>query len=362
MSILNHLSQPESYPLYNKVIVESGSQLFTSNVNITTKDANMKYQAFLNGTGCEDIDCLLKVDAKALLDLNEYANAAYFGWSPVIDGVSVTEFFLNLFEAKLFNNQVPILIGTNREEVAGDMNIPSNNLTEEEFDSLIQKYSPMSTEELAELKQLYNPEVYSYPAELGEYSIWAWMYVRAQTDMMVVAELGMPGHCQDLWLARKLLEAGSKSIYMYQWAHTPNTGSEIFAAHGYEVFNVFNMLVYPIWEAQQTGNFTYRDDATAARTKMGHAMSSYWSSFAVSGDPSPTRDASELGMVEWPKFTTDAELTFMLEDDSKGGLRVEQNLLKEQCDWHLQYANSVGEYLPLKSEALVTASATKLRR
>merc|ERR1712194_522011 len=349
---------------YNKVIVESGSQLFTSNANITIKDANMKYNAFLNGTGCEDIDCLLKVEAKSLLDLYEYANAApaYWGWSPVIDGVSVTEFFLNLFEAKLFNNQVPILIGTNREEVAGDMNIPSNKLTEEEFESLIQKYSPMSTEELAELKQLYNPKVYPYPAELGEYSIWAWMYVRAQTDMMVVAELGMPGHCQDLWLARKLLEGGSKSIYMYQWAHTPNTGSQFFAAHGYEVFNVFNMLVYPIWEAQQTGNFTYRDDATASRTKMGHAMSSYWSSFAVFGDPSPTRDASELGMVQWPKFTTGAELTFMLEDDSKGGLRVEQHLLKEQCGWHLQYANSVGEYLPLKSETLVTASATKLRR
>merc|ERR1712060_997437 len=108
-----------------------------------------------------------------------------------------------------------------------------------------------------------------------------------------------------------------------------------------------------------TGNFTYRDDATPARIKMGRAMSAYWSSFAVSGDPSPTRDASELGMVQWPKFTTEQELTFMLEDDSKGGLRVEQHLLKEQCDWHLQYANSVGEYLPLKYEIMMTSSATK---
>jgi para-nitrobenzyl esterase len=361
MSILNHLSQPESYPLYNKVIVESGSQLFTSSINITINDANMKYNAFLNGTGCEDIDCLLEVGAKELLDLYEYANAApsYWGWLPVIDGVSVTEFFLNLFESKLFNNNVPIIIGTNREEAAGYMNIPSNNLTEGEFESLIQTYTPMSTEELTELKQLYDPQVYSYPAELGEYSIWAWMYARAQTDMMVTAELGLPGHCQDRWLARKLLEGGSKSVYMYQWAHTPNTVSEVFAAHGYEPFNVYNMLVYPIWKAQQTGNLTYIDDATAARVKMGRAMSAYWSSFAVSGDPSTTRDESELGMVQWPKFTTEQELTFMLEDDSKGGLRVEQHLLKEQCDWHLQYANSVGEYLPLKSEILMTSSATK---
>jgi carboxylesterase type B len=321
----------------------------------------MKYNAFLNGTGCEDIDCLLEVGAKELLDLYESANAApsYWGWLPVIDGVSVTEFFLNLFESKLFNNNVPIIIGTNREEAAGYMNIPSNNLTEGEFESLIQTYSPMSTEELTELKQLYDPQVYSYPAELGEYSIWAWMYARAQTDMMVTAELGLPGHCQDRWLARKLLEGGSKSVYMYQWAHTPNTVSEVFAAHGYEPFNVYNMLVYPIWKAQQTGNLTYIDDATAARVKMGRAMSAYWSSFAVSGDPSTTRDESELGMVQWPKFTTEQELTFMLEDDSKGGLRVEQHLLKEQCDWHLQYANSVGEYLPLKSEILMTSSATK---
>merc|ERR1719277_49594 len=128
----------------------------------------MKYNAFLNGTGCDDIDCLLKGDAEALLDLYEYANGApaYWGWSPVIDGVNVPEFYLNLFEAKRFNNKVPILIGTNREEAAGDMSIPSNNLTEEEFESLIQKYSPMSPEELAELKELYNPNVYSYPAEL----------------------------------------------------------------------------------------------------------------------------------------------------------------------------------------------------
>jgi len=212
---------------------------------------------------------------------------------------------------------------------------------------------------LAELKQLYSPEVYSYPAELGEYSIWAWMYARAQTDMMVVGENGLPGHCQDRWLARKLLEGGSESIYMYQWAHTPNTLSEIFAGHGYEPFNVFNMSLYPGWKAQQTGNWTYRDDATPARTNMGDAMSSYWSSFAVSGDPSPTFDSSELGMVQWPKFTTEAELTLMLEDDSKGGLRAEQNLLQEQCDWHLQYANSVGEFLPLKSVTLMTTSGTK---
>jgi len=352
MSILSHLVQPESFPLYKNVIIESGSQNLFNNTIVTIEDANRKYKIFLNDTGCEDMDCLLKVDARSLL-----ANTAYLSWAPVIDGVSLTDNFVALFEAKLFNNKVPIIIGSNREEPGGTMEIPSNNLTEAEFDSLV-PYSSMEPEELAELKQLYNPKVYSYPAELGEYSIWAWMFARTQTDMMVTGQNGLPGHCSDRWLARKLLDGGSKSIYNYRWAHTPNSVNEVFAVHGAEPFYAFDMMLYPVWKAQQTGDYTWKDVATADDKKMGHVMSSYWSSFAISGDPNPTGDASELGMVEWPKFTTEAELTIMLEDDSKGGIRIQQNLIKEQCDWHLQYAQSLGLYLPPKSET-TTSSATK---
>mmetsp|Transcript_3084 Transcript_3084/g.8279 ORF Transcript_3084/g.8279 Transcript_3084/m.8279 type:complete len:663 (+) Transcript_3084:84-2072(+) len=350
MSVLNHLTQPLSYPLYTKAIVESGSQLFTSNLNVTVEDANRTYNAFLSDAGCEDVDCLLKADAESLVNLSflpDYVQK----WSPVVDGVSVADFWLNLLEAKRFNSNVPIIIGSTREEPGANMVLPTNNLTEEQFDSLIQKFTPMSTEELAELKQLYNPKVYSYPADLGEYSIWAWMYVRVQTDMMVVGEDGLPGHCQDRWLARKLLEGGSKSVFLYRWAHTTNSANEFFAVHGAEVFNVFNMSFYPPWAAQQTGNWTWRDEAVPGRIEMGNAMSSYWSSFAVSGDPTPNRSASEVGMAQWPEFALESELTLMLEDDSKGGIRVEPHLIKEQCDWHFQYAQSVGQFLPLQSEA-----------
>jgi len=342
MSAIHHLVQTESFPLYKKVIIESGSQIIMKNVIVTIEDANEKYKSFLNDTGCEDTDCLLKADAKSLLDAD--FKDGYHGWSPVIDGVSLIDNFVALFEAKLFNNKVPIIIGSNRDEVGMNMVIPKN-LTEAEFDSL-DPYSSMEPEELAELKRLYDPKVYSYPPELGEYSIWAWTDVRIQTDMMVTGRLGMPGHCTDRWLARQLLDGGSKSIHNYRFEKTPNLHMDVFAAHGTETYYVFDMMIDPLWVAQKTGDFRWKGDATADDKKMGHVMASYWSSFAISGDPNPTGDASELGMVNWPKFTMEAELTLRIEDDSNGGIRVQQNLIKEQCDWQLEYAQSQGWYLP----------------
>lgn len=350
MSVVYHLVQPDSFPLYQKAIVESGSQTVlydyaNVNTNPTTEDANDAYKSLLNDVGCEDLDCLLKADAKSVLDADQ--KDGYHGWLPVIDGVSLTDNIVALFDAKLFNNQVPIILGSNSDEAANKEGLPTN-MTEAEFDSL-DPYSSMTSDELTELKRLYSPTVYSYyPADLGEYSIWYWMDVRIQTDWTSgIGRLGLPGHCSDRWLAQKLLEGGSTSVYNYRWEKAPNAFDEAFAVHGAEQNYVFDMMFYPMYlylAQKAAGDFTWKDVATADDKNMGHIMASYWSNFALSGDPNPTGDASELGMVNWPKFTLEAELTLIIVNGSEGGVQIQQDLVREQCDWQFEYAQSQGFY------------------
>lgn len=61
---------------------------------------------------CSDVDCLLKLDPAAL------QAAASGGWGPTVDGVSLTAAPTELIATKNYNNKVPVLIGSNRDEVS----------------------------------------------------------------------------------------------------------------------------------------------------------------------------------------------------------------------------------------------------
>ena len=100
-------------------------------------------------------------------------------------------------------------------------------------------------------------------------------------------------------------------------------------------------------------------------------MSPYWSSFAVSVDPATGLVHFSMGLVQWPNFTTESKLTLLLHDMFKGGFRVEQGILLEQCEWYLQCAISIAVCLPdavdhatsmLDSEFFMTGCAAALSR
>eukprot|EP01052_Picozoa_sp_SAG31_P035127 SAG31_NODE_4199_length_3480_cov_4.559302_5_plen_105_part_00 len=64
-SVLNHLAQPASFPLYNKAIIESG---LNDEGARTEADAQDGLIALLEATECSSIDCLLLLNTTALLE------------------------------------------------------------------------------------------------------------------------------------------------------------------------------------------------------------------------------------------------------------------------------------------------------
>ena len=60
-SVINHLAQPASFPLYTKAIIESGA--YDSGATPLSDD---KYTKLLSSVGCTTLACLKNTSAKAI--------------------------------------------------------------------------------------------------------------------------------------------------------------------------------------------------------------------------------------------------------------------------------------------------------
>merc|ERR1711988_1781965 len=92
------------------------------------------------------------------------------------------------------------------------------------------------------VKRVYNPEVYPYPAYMGNYSIWYWMYVRYLSD-----RIPEKGGCGPQWFASMLDAGGSPAVYLYMFAHPPTwvpipVEGGVFAMHTCEIPFVFDAM------------------------------------------------------------------------------------------------------------------------
>jgi hypothetical protein len=152
---------------------------------------------------------------------------------------------LDLIERGEYNHEVPVMIGSVRDETAFfqiKIHTPPH-LTELEFDAAQAALSHGVS--LQTLKQLYDPAVYEYPEELGNYSRWFWTNMRVGTDkgewapsgaidpdpyiygLVSVAcfslgtQLPVPGlgPCGVRSLARQLLRGGTPAVYSYFFTH-----------------------------------------------------------------------------------------------------------------------------------------------
>ena len=148
----------------------------------TMATAEASFNKLLSAIGCSSskggLTCLVEKDAATVLRVGGAA-----GPGPVVDGINLKDTPAALIAAKDYNNKVPVIVGSNRDEEAFFTileKIPAN-LTATEFDGL-EVYQKMDPEVLAELKTVYDPKgEYPYPAtaDLGGFSIWYWMLVRS---------------------------------------------------------------------------------------------------------------------------------------------------------------------------------------
>jgi hypothetical protein len=223
-------------------------------------------------------------------------------------------------------NKVPVIVGGNRDEeffTVWGFNVPQN-LTEKEFDATATEtgsYLNFTPAFLAEVKRNYDPEVYPYPAYLGNYSIWYWMYVRYLTD-----KIPEKGGCGPQWFA-SMLAAGGSPVYLYMFAHPPSW-VPIPAGDGVSVFSMHTAEIPFVFGAKLSD---------ASELVLAQSMSRYWYSFATSTDSVP------VGEVSWPKFTSETHSFLVLDVESAGGIRAEQKLAQHKaCEWQFEKAQARG--------------------
>ena len=89
---------------------------------------------------CAGLGCLLNATPAALIKVIEKLDTAKVGshgWGPVVDGVRLVDTPLALVSAGRYNTKVPVLLGSNRDEMAyWSIASVDNQLTEAGFDEV----------------------------------------------------------------------------------------------------------------------------------------------------------------------------------------------------------------------------------
>jgi len=328
-SVLHHLVQPASFGLYSKAIMESG----TYDAGYSLTDAEALYNAISVTAGCgANLECLLKKNSSELEDAvkkggapgGAFSKLAYAHWGPVVDGVSMTGTPQELVAAGKFNNKVPVLMGSNRDEWSAFITGPHahhslpTDMNESQFD---QAMAPLGEDTIRAVKRLYDPSVYAYPADLGKYSQWWW------TAMRVVTDNGIPlggwpvgpalGHCSARRIAEQLVRGGTPSLYLYNFERT--LIDPVLVGHGMEIPFVFNW--WPLF-ALSPGS-----------RRLSKEINNYWVRFATSG--SPNLPGAKDALPQWPKYVPGEDRAIINFDAtfSKSKITITQNFRGAACDF-----------------------------
>jgi len=183
-------------------------------------------------------------------------------------------------------NAVPVMLGTNRDEV-----------------KIFMFADPRSTRQLLGfLPRLRDPDRYNASAAAGTL---AWKLIGADAPAAAMRRAGL----DDVY------------VYRWDWDEEPSfLGTDLSemvgAAHGFEIPFVFGH-----YDLGPRANRFWTDDNRAGRDVLSGQMMSYWAEFARTGRPGKGRDGD---LPEWtPYALTPGEPTYIvLDTTADGGVRM----------------------------------------
>lgn len=324
-SVIQHLTQTQSFGLYSKAIVESGAYMGS----ISIPDAEERFKSILNASKCEHLTCLLQVSGQALANATRQLwrlNPIAFTFGPVIDGTTLTAHPQQLIGNGKYNNRVPVMIGSNRDEASffmvRDKMFP-DNLTEVQLNQELPGLFPMlNASGIAVAKQIYSPTNYEYPSNLGRWSQSWWTAMRMATD----GATGL-GPCTVRRLARMMVSGNSPAVFAYIFNHPSqevvtdlNEGTPVFGTsigstvvpHASELPYVFGRL-----EGLSAKN---------GEANLSLSMSAYWNRFAHEGDP------NSPSLPTWPPYDNKQDAILGL-DVETSGIKIERKTRAAACDF-----------------------------
>eukprot|EP00928_Gymnodinium_smaydae_P088698 TRINITY_DN72764_c0_g1_i1.p1 TRINITY_DN72764_c0_g1~~TRINITY_DN72764_c0_g1_i1.p1 ORF type:complete len:611 (-),score=62.64 TRINITY_DN72764_c0_g1_i1:176-2008(-) len=326
-SVLQHLTQPASFGLYDKGIIESGTYNGTRGFDV----AQSQYEQLLSLTNCSDVTCLQRRPAYQLL---EAANSS-LPYGPVVDDVSLLDFPFNLLADGLYNREVPVILGSNRDEAAYFVEgvLPSN-MTDDQLDSWILLSLPcLDASARQRLREIYSPTNYTYPRNLGKYSQAWWAAMSIITDGGCTPDSTL-GPCAVRRVARWLVQGGTQSVFTFFFAHPSQKITRDMNLQWRIPFTgPGNVLVAHTMEMPYVFNFLPELSAADGEVELSLAMQSYWSYFAAS------KFRQIPGLPDWSSFSSSSENVMRFEAGA-GGIKPQTHLRQDACDFWDAYAPS----------------------
>ena len=312
----------DSFPFYNQAIVESGSIAYWTARPISVVSEVTRY--FLNKTSCDSVDCMRQIDAKTLMSmpgvnqvLNDASNITAFKagnatWGPVVDGQILTDFPLNLLKRGEFNQNVRLMLGSNRDEGTIFMGAPHDMSDEYFLQTLVRDFG----------KQVGSSIYNQYPS--AQYKSPWWALEEALTDIAMAC----PGEKRIFPLcffspfvfgARAMARAFSKAgaqVFLYQFNHELDelkVDPYLGVSHAMELFFVWNLHdgCFPL-----SNGICFPAVLTPGEYDLALSMSKAWVDFIAGVQPGPLYNR-----------TTDLNWDWNI--DSK----VNANLKEKACDF-----------------------------
>jgi para-nitrobenzyl esterase len=280
-----HLLSPRAKGLFQRAILESG---FCENTPVPMVARQTQSASLVESTGCAGepssaVACLRSKSAEEVLN----AAPADAAWGPVIDGWNLPDCAATPISAGCIANQVPVVLGTNRNEAeflfATGLPAPvdenayvamMNNMFDGQGPAIVARYPPASF-----------PSAAKAAAE-------------ALTDARFVCPTRRTG---------RELDGAGLPVFLYAFNHAPV--SPVFpdagAFHTSEIPFVFGTS---LWGIQL-------DEPERALSRM---MMGYWGRMAATGNP------NGAGALPWPEFdSTDANIVFDLSLSTTTGWKDE---------------------------------------
>lgn len=319
INVGNLLTTPLANGLFQRAAIQSAVPMIRD--YSTARDNGLLYvDSFtVAGTDVQKIAYMRSLPSDSLVkyELPPISGGAVgLAWQAVIDNQVFFDFPMNRIQSGNFN-QVPLIIGSNSEEMS--LSAPSTVLPFM-VSALISSTIPSALQ--AQATSLYPPGNNSTEARVS--------YIGLLTDAQFTATTRRMAECVSM--------NQSEPVYRYFFTHKHSVGAlaSLGSYHGMELFYVFNN-----WENATLGSgpfFSAQDDS------VQQAMLAYWVNFANTGDP------NESSLETWPIYQSATDCYLEIKATPIGtscGLRTAESDLWDEVINYTPCTSSLGiESLP----------------
>ena len=299
-NVLALITSPKTTGLFHKAIVESGAPLFvdiplrTNTSGVSAEGAGTQASRTL---GCETVGdtgaCLrTKTPAELLKALApDELGFSGFQYGPIVDGVIVPDKSTAILASGNYN-QVPLMIGTNKNEFLSfipGLKIKLDN--QADFETALRLNFGDKASEVAK----------RYP--ISQYGSPTLALDAVFTDFSFLC----PSRT-----AVRLASANQPKTFYYQFTQTISSVKDLGSFHGLELGFVFhtisNVKLVPISKKE---------------IKLSDKMLLYWTNFAKQGDPNDNK------LPKWPAYNSSTDMNIVLNTK----IKTDTGLRKDFCSF-----------------------------